>query len=77
MTGFSVPSPERFVREITTFLRNDDGSWRRDHERHDNVLLDTELIPGLLRDHGVEVTVATSFGDETLPTGLRTLIGRK
>jgi SAM-dependent methyltransferase len=77
VTEFSAPSPERFVREITTFLRNDDGSWRRDHERHDNVLLDTAVIPGLLRHYGVEVTVGTSFGDETQPTGLRTLVGRK
>jgi len=77
VTEFSAPSPERFVREITTFLRNDDGSWRRDHERHDNVLLDVAAIPARLAGHGVEVGVASSFGSETLPTGLRTLIGRR
>jgi hypothetical protein len=65
------------VRDIATFLRNPDGTWRRDDERHENVLLDTTLIPGLLRAHGVEVVVGTSFGAETLPTGLRTLIGRR
>jgi SAM-dependent methyltransferase len=77
VTEFSVPSPGRFVREITTFLRNDDGSWRRDRERHENVLLDTSLIPALLDGHGVEVTVGDSFGGETLPIGLRTVIGRR
>ena len=77
VTEFSLPSPGRFVREITTFLRNDDGSWRRDHERHDNVLVDTSLIPALLRGHGVEVTVGDTFGGETLPAGLRTVIGHK
>jgi SAM-dependent methyltransferase len=74
---FSIPAPDRFVRDIATFLRNPDGTWRRDDERHENVLLDTTLIPGLLRPHGVEVVVGTSFGGEALPTGLRTLIGRR
>jgi SAM-dependent methyltransferase len=77
VTEFSVPTPGRFVREITTFLRNDDGSWRRDHERHANVLLDTSTIPARLQGHGVEVTVGDAFGEETLPVGLRTVIGRK
>jgi SAM-dependent methyltransferase len=30
VTLTSVPSPDRFVRQMTTFVRNDDGSWRRD-----------------------------------------------
>jgi len=77
ITRFSAPSPGRFVRGITTFLRNPDGSWRRDDERHDNVLLDTTLIPGMLAGHNVDVVVQSSFGAETLPTGLRVLIGRR
>ena len=77
ITEFSVPSPDRFVRRMTTFLRNDDGSWRRDDERHDNVLIDTTLVPALLADHGVEVAVASSFGSERLPVGLRVLVGRR
>jgi SAM-dependent methyltransferase len=74
---FSVPSPDRFVRDIATFLRNDDGTWRRSDERHVNVLLDTGRIPALLAAQGMDVTVGTSFGAETLPAGLRTVIGRK
>lgn len=74
---FSVPAPDRFVRDIATFLRNPDGTWRRDDERHVNVLLDTTQVPALLRPSGVEVTVGTSFGSESLPAGLRTLIGRR
>jgi SAM-dependent methyltransferase len=77
ITAFSAPSPDRFVRDIATFLRNGDGSWRRDDERHENVLLDTALIPDLLRPHGVEVAVASSFGSEALPVGLRVLVGRR
>jgi SAM-dependent methyltransferase len=74
---FSIPAPDRFVRDIATFLRNDDGTWRRSDERHENVLLDTKDLPALLAPHGLDVTVGTSFGTETLPAGLRTLIGRR
>ena len=45
VTESSVPTPSRFVRQITVFVRNDDGSWRRDDERHENVLVDTARIP--------------------------------
>ena len=47
---FSIPAPDRFVRDIATFLRNDDGTWRRSDERHENVLLDTKELPALLAD---------------------------
>jgi SAM-dependent methyltransferase len=76
-TRFSIPAPDCYIREMTTFVRNEDGSWRRDDERHDNVLVDTSRLPALLAAHGVEATVGTSFGTETLPVGLRTLIGHK
>ena len=77
VTEFSLPSPDRYVRQMATFLREDDGSWRRDDERHDNVLIDTSEVPKLLAAHGVSATVGFSFGSETLPEGLRTIIGRK
>jgi len=73
----SVPRPNVFVREITTFVRDEDGSWRRDDERHENVLLDTSRIPALLAQHGLEVRVSTSFGPEVLPDGLVAIIGRR
>ena len=77
VTETSVPAPDRFVRQMAIFTRNDDGTWRRDDERHDNVLVDTSAVPGLLAEHGVDATLGTSFGDETLPVGLHTIIGRK
>ncbi|CAN5563681.1 hypothetical protein BH24ACT26_BH24ACT26_00610 [soil metagenome] len=77
ITEFSVPSADRFVREMTTFIRNEDGSWRRDDERHDNVLIDVGRVPALLGDHGVEATVASSFGAERLPQGLRVVLGHR
>jgi SAM-dependent methyltransferase len=75
VTRFSLPQPSRFVREITTFVRNPDGSWRRDDERHDNVLVDASQIVGLLRSQGVDVVLGTSFGAEELPRGLVTVVG--
>ena len=77
VTRFSVPAPNRFVREMTTLIRGDDGAWRRDDERHDNVLIDTSYVPELLRESGVDATLGSSFGGEDLPTGLVTIVGQR
>lgn len=77
VTRFSVPAPSRFVREMTTFIRGGDGTWRRDDERHDNVLVDTSYFPELLREYGVDATLGASFGGEDLPAGLVTVIGQR
>jgi SAM-dependent methyltransferase len=77
ITEYSQPSPHRFVRDMTTFVRNADASWRRDDERHVNVLIDTGRLPGLLADQGVEATVGSAFGSEALPAGLVTLVGQR
>jgi hypothetical protein len=77
ITETSVPEPNRYVRLMTTFVRQDDGTWRRDDERHDNVLVDTRRVPELLAAHGVEAVVTTSFGEEQLPPGLVAVVGRK
>jgi SAM-dependent methyltransferase len=77
VTRFSVPTPNRFVREMTTFLRSDDGSWRRDDERHENVLIDTSRVPALLQQYGVDAAVGSSFGVYDLPAGLATVIGHR
>jgi SAM-dependent methyltransferase len=77
ITEFSVPAPDRFIRDITTFVPNPDGSWRRDSEHHENVLTDTAQIPALLRAHGIQAHVRSSFGTETLPPGLRAITGHK
>jgi hypothetical protein len=76
-TRFDLPVPNRFVREITTFLRQEDSTWRRDDERHENVLLDTAQVPVLLASLGLEVAVRESFGDEELPEGLVAIVGRR
>jgi SAM-dependent methyltransferase len=77
ITEFSVPSPGRFVRDITTFLKEREGCWRRDIERHENVLVDAARIPALLGEHGVEASVRASFGSEVLPEGLVAVVGRR
>jgi SAM-dependent methyltransferase len=77
ITATALPVPDHFIRQITVFMRNDDGSWRRDDERHDNVLIDTARVPELLAGEGVEVSVTSAFGTERLPTGLAVLVGRR
>jgi SAM-dependent methyltransferase len=74
---YSRPRPDSYVRDHTTFLRNDDGTWRRDDERHENVLVDTSIIPALLAEHGVDARVTPSFGTEELDEGLVAITGRK
>jgi SAM-dependent methyltransferase len=76
ITRYSMPSPDRFVRDMAIFTREADGRWRRDDECHENVLIDTSRAPELLAGHGVDVTVSSSFGGERLPDGLRVLVGR-
>ncbi len=77
ITEYSRPAPDRFVRDITTFVPDGAGAWRRSDEHHENVLVDTSRIPALLAGHGVRATVGTSFGDAELPAGLRSVTGSK
>jgi SAM-dependent methyltransferase len=75
ITEYSMPVPDKFNRDITTFLPDGHGAWRRDSEHHENVLVDTSRIPELLSAHGVSATVRASFGQEELPAGLRAVAG--
>ena len=75
ITRFVQPTPTTAVRELTTFVRTGDGGYRRDHERHETVLVDTAVLPGMLREHGVDARVATTFGAAELPPGLVAVIG--
>jgi SAM-dependent methyltransferase len=77
ITRFGIPSPDRFVRDMTTFVRTDDGSYRRGHERHDNVLVDVHAIPAALAAEGVEAVVQRSYGTWELPVGLYAVVGTK
>jgi SAM-dependent methyltransferase len=77
VTEFSVPTPDRFVRQMATFIREPDGSWRRGDERHENVLIDADRAPALLAAVGVKATVGAAFGSEQLPPGLRAIVGRR
>jgi len=77
VTRFSVPAPDRFVRQMATFVRADDGSWRRDDERHDNVMVDVAAVPSRLAQCGIDSEVRSSFGDEQLPVGLKVILGRR
>jgi hypothetical protein len=77
LTRHSRPASDRFVREATTFVADGSGGWRRDHERHENVLVDTSRIPSLLSEHGVDAVAGPVFGEAGLPPGLVAVGGRK
>ena len=77
VTRYESPAPDRFVRNITTFVAAGDGSWRRDDERHENVLVETTAVPAVLAAHGVEARLSPSFGDERLPDGMVAISGRR
>jgi len=77
ITEYSAPAPDRFVRDITTFVPDGAGAWRRADERHENVLVDVSRIPALLAGFGVRAEVGRWFGAAELPAGLRTVTGRK
>jgi SAM-dependent methyltransferase len=77
ITEFSAPSPDRFVRDMTTFLPNGDGSWRRESEHHENTLIDTSRLPERLAALGITAEIRYAFGDETLPEGLHVLTGTR
>jgi SAM-dependent methyltransferase len=77
VTKFSQPTPRRFVRDIAAFVRHPDGSWHRDDERHENVLVDTSQIPALLAAEGLEAAVVASLADEDQPEGLRFVVAHR
>jgi SAM-dependent methyltransferase len=77
VTEFSQPTPARYARDMTVFVRNADGTWRRDDEHHDNVLIDISRVPAWLATCGVEAEVGSAFGSETLPAGLAVIVGRR
>lgn len=77
ITEFSVPEPKMYVRDMTTFVRNEDGTWRRGHERHENLLIDASEIPELLAQHGVDANVRSTIGRYKLPEGLVAIVGQR
>jgi SAM-dependent methyltransferase len=74
---FSVPEPTRFIRRHISFVRSNDQTWRRDEEVHQNVLLDTTMIPAFLFEQQIQAQIGSSFGTEELPKGLLTVVGKK
>jgi SAM-dependent methyltransferase len=79
ITRFSQLAPDRFDRDLTTFVRGANGSYRREDEHHGNVLIDTSVVPALLQERGVTATIGGSFNDDhhPLPVGLHSIVGRR
>lgn len=77
VTRYAQPASARFVRDITVFVRDDAGTWHRDDEHHENVLVDVARVPALLASEGIDATVRSGFGAEVLPAGLVALVGTR
>jgi SAM-dependent methyltransferase len=73
----ALPEPHRLIREMVTFVREDDGRWRREDERHEITLLDTERLASVLTGNGVEATVRPAFGAERMRPGMMALVGHR
>ncbi len=70
--------PNHFARDHTIFVREADGRYRRERERHDNVLIDVRtVVPPLLEAEGLDVDVRESFGTETNMEGLLVVVARR
>lgn len=68
--------PDRFVREITGFVLDEEGNWQRDDEVHENVLVDVAALAADFDPELYETWVRRSFGRERLPEGMRVLLVR-
>jgi len=77
ITEFPFEGEDRYIREMTTFTQTPDGAYRRGHERHHNVLIDTSTIPARLALLGLTAEVRPAFGDEQLPAGLVAIVARR
>jgi len=77
VTEFPFEGEDRYIREMTTFTETPDGTYRRGHERHHNVLIDTSTIPARLASLGLTAEVRQAFGEEQLPTGLVAIVGQR
>ena len=77
ITEFPFEGEDRYIREMTTFTETPDGTYRRGHERHHNVLIDTSQIPRRLQSLELTAEVRPAFGDEQLPSGLVAIIAHR
>ncbi len=70
--------PSHFARVHTIFVADGDGRYRREVERHDNVLIDVAgLVPPVLEAEGLTVEIGNSFGAERLTPGLSTVVAHR
>lgn len=74
---YEQPDLATFVRAMSIFTKNVDGSWRRDDERHHNTLIDIDRVPAILAEVGVVASISTACGATILPEGMVLITGVK
>ncbi|TDQ00189.1 methyltransferase family protein [Labedaea rhizosphaerae] len=77
ISTMDIPEPGRSVRHLTTFVRTEDGTYRRADEDHEFVHVDGAAALETLRRNGVDATLGQAFGPVGLPEGLASVIGAK
>ena len=75
--SFSLPAPDRFVRDISIERTSAQGEKVVEHERHVNVLLDASRAIEALSAVGIDADLQPSFGEEELPGGFVVLRGSR
>ena len=64
--------------DIAIFAADAAGCYRRESERHDNVLVEVAaLVPPLLAAEGLEVRIGDGFDGEPLMPGLKTIVAHR
>lgn len=77
ISTMEIPVPGRSVRHLTTFVRTEDGTYRRADEAHEFVHVDGAAALQTLRRNGIDATLGQAFGAVTLPEGLASVVGAK
>jgi SAM-dependent methyltransferase len=71
VTDHASDGPNHYARLMTVFVQEPSGLYRKEFERHDNVLIDVAGAVGpLLVAEGLDVDIGVSFGSETNMAGL-------
>jgi SAM-dependent methyltransferase len=77
ISTMEVPQPARSVRHLTTFVRTEDGTYRRADEQHEFIHVAAADALETVRRNGIDASLGQHFGAVELPEGLASLIGVK
>lgn len=77
LVDVSEPAEDRLVRELTTFVREADGRFRRSLERHEVQRFDEVRVRALLEAEGFVVAIEDHLGGSALLPSRRLFVAQK